>query len=170
MSSTAKAKDDRLQVRLNADAKAVLQRAANYRHRAVSQFVLTTALLSAMISCLNVPAKTSQSRSPICQGRAQEKGQPRLWKAFDSSILWWLGRNLIDVRQASVYVLFHLSAIYGVPSGVPVQKNNKNGLWLDSCVRSRIDWCLMQAPSLTVMRLLVLKNQPGDVCGMLPDW
>jgi hypothetical protein len=117
-----------------------------------------------------VPAKTSQSRSPICQGRAQEKGQPRLWKAFDSSILWWLGRNLIDVRQASVYVLFHLSAIYGVPSGVPVQKNNKNGLWLDSCVRSRIDWCLMQAPSLTVMRLLVLKNQPGDVCGMLPDW
>lgn len=47
MSSTVEAKDDRLQVRLNADAKAVLQRAANYRHKTVSQFVLTTALAEA---------------------------------------------------------------------------------------------------------------------------
>jgi len=47
MSSTAEAKDDRLQVRLTADAKAVLQRAANYRHKTVSQFVLATALAEA---------------------------------------------------------------------------------------------------------------------------
>ena len=47
MSSTVEAKDDRLQVRLNAEAKTVLQRAANYRHKTVSQFVLTTALAEA---------------------------------------------------------------------------------------------------------------------------
>ncbi|MEX0693724.1 MAG: DUF1778 domain-containing protein [Rhodospirillales bacterium] len=37
-------KDDRLQVRLDAEAKSVLQRAARYRHKTVSQFVLATAL------------------------------------------------------------------------------------------------------------------------------
>jgi uncharacterized protein (DUF1778 family) len=37
-------KDDRLQVRLNAASKNVLQRAANYRRKTVSQFVLATAL------------------------------------------------------------------------------------------------------------------------------
>jgi len=47
MPSTSEAKDDRLQVRLNAEAKTVLQRAANYRHKTVSQFVLTTALAEA---------------------------------------------------------------------------------------------------------------------------
>lgn len=47
MSSIVEAKDDRLQVRLNAEAKTVLQRAANYRHKTVSQFVLTTALAEA---------------------------------------------------------------------------------------------------------------------------
>ncbi len=44
MSRTAETKDDRLQVRLDADAKRVLQRAASYRHKSVSQFVLATAL------------------------------------------------------------------------------------------------------------------------------
>lgn len=47
MSSTAEVKDERLQVRLNAEAKTVLQRAASYRHKTVSQFVLTTALAEA---------------------------------------------------------------------------------------------------------------------------
>jgi len=47
MSSIAEAKDDRLQVRLNAEAKTVLQRAASYRHKTVSQFVLATALAEA---------------------------------------------------------------------------------------------------------------------------
>ena len=47
MSSIVEAKDDRLQVRLNAEAKTMLQRAANYRHKTVSQFVLTTALAEA---------------------------------------------------------------------------------------------------------------------------
>jgi uncharacterized protein (DUF1778 family) len=47
MSSTAEAKDERLQVRLNAEAKTVLQRAAGYRHKTVSQFVLATALAEA---------------------------------------------------------------------------------------------------------------------------
>ena len=37
-------KDDRLQVRLDARAKNVLQRAASYRHKTVSQFVLGSAL------------------------------------------------------------------------------------------------------------------------------
>ena len=37
-------KDDRLQVRLDAESKAVLQRAASYRRKTVSQFVLATAL------------------------------------------------------------------------------------------------------------------------------
>lgn len=37
-------KDDRLQVRLDAESKAMLQRAAGYRRRTVSQFVLATAL------------------------------------------------------------------------------------------------------------------------------
>ena len=47
MSNTGEAKNERLQVRLNAEAKTVLQRAANYRHKTVSQFVLTTALAEA---------------------------------------------------------------------------------------------------------------------------
>jgi uncharacterized protein (DUF1778 family) len=40
-------KDDRLQVRLDAEAKTMLQRAAGYRHKTVSQFVLATALEAA---------------------------------------------------------------------------------------------------------------------------
>jgi uncharacterized protein (DUF1778 family) len=44
MPRTADIKDDRLQVRLDAESKAVLQRAASYRHKTVSQFVLATAL------------------------------------------------------------------------------------------------------------------------------
>jgi uncharacterized protein (DUF1778 family) len=44
MPRTADIKNDRLQVRLDADSKAVLQRAAGYRHKTVSQFVLATAL------------------------------------------------------------------------------------------------------------------------------
>lgn len=44
MARTAEIKDDRLQVRLDADAKRVLQRAARYRRKSVSQFVLATAL------------------------------------------------------------------------------------------------------------------------------
>lgn len=47
MSNIVETKDDRLQVRLSAEAKTVLQRAANYRHKTVSQFVLTTALAEA---------------------------------------------------------------------------------------------------------------------------
>ncbi|MBV6305642.1 DUF1778 domain-containing protein [Candidimonas humi] len=47
MSGAAETKDDRLQVRLSAEAKTVLQLAANYRHKTVSQFVLTTALAEA---------------------------------------------------------------------------------------------------------------------------
>lgn len=38
---------DRLQVRLNGEAKQVLQRAAQYRHETLSQFVLATALAEA---------------------------------------------------------------------------------------------------------------------------
>lgn len=44
MPKTAESKDDRLQVRLDAASKNVLQRAANYRRKTVSQFVLATAL------------------------------------------------------------------------------------------------------------------------------
>lgn len=44
MARTAETKDDRLQVRLDAESKSVLQRAASYRHKTVSQFVLATAL------------------------------------------------------------------------------------------------------------------------------
>jgi uncharacterized protein (DUF1778 family) len=44
MAKTADIKDDRLQVRLDAESKSVLQRAASYRHKTVSQFVLATAL------------------------------------------------------------------------------------------------------------------------------
>ncbi|MEX2616821.1 MAG: DUF1778 domain-containing protein [Alphaproteobacteria bacterium] len=44
MPRAAEAKDDRLQVRLDAGSKSVLQRAAGYRHKTVSQFVLATAL------------------------------------------------------------------------------------------------------------------------------
>ncbi|WP_298727672.1 DUF1778 domain-containing protein [uncultured Ferrovibrio sp.] len=44
MPRTAETKDDRLQVRLDAESKSVLQRAASYRHKTVSQFVLATAL------------------------------------------------------------------------------------------------------------------------------
>lgn len=44
MPRMAEAKDDRLQVRLDAEAKHMLQRAASYRHKTVSQFVLATAL------------------------------------------------------------------------------------------------------------------------------
>ena len=44
MQKTAETKDDRLQVRLDSASKRVLQRAANYRRKSVSQFVLSTAL------------------------------------------------------------------------------------------------------------------------------
>ncbi len=44
MPRMAEAKDDRLQVRLDAETKHMLQRAASYRHKTVSQFVLATAL------------------------------------------------------------------------------------------------------------------------------
>jgi uncharacterized protein (DUF1778 family) len=44
MPRTAEIKEDRLQVRLDAASKGVLQRAANYRRKTVSQFVLATAL------------------------------------------------------------------------------------------------------------------------------
>ena len=44
MPRAAETKDDRLQVRLDAASKSVLQRAAGYRHKTVSQFVLATAL------------------------------------------------------------------------------------------------------------------------------
>lgn len=40
----ADTKDDRLQVRLDAESKALLQQAAGYRRKTVSQFVLATAL------------------------------------------------------------------------------------------------------------------------------
>jgi uncharacterized protein (DUF1778 family) len=44
MPRTAQIKESRLQVRLDAASKSVLQRAADYRHKSVSQFVLSTAL------------------------------------------------------------------------------------------------------------------------------
>ena len=44
MARAVEAKDERLQMRLDAQAKSVLQRAAGYRHETVSQFVLSTAL------------------------------------------------------------------------------------------------------------------------------
>jgi len=44
MPRRADIKDDRLQVRLDAKSKSMLQRAASYRHKTVSQFVLATAL------------------------------------------------------------------------------------------------------------------------------
>ncbi|MCW5752516.1 MAG: DUF1778 domain-containing protein [Alphaproteobacteria bacterium] len=44
MPRAADTKDDRLQVRLDARSKSVLQRAASYRRKTVSQFVLATAL------------------------------------------------------------------------------------------------------------------------------
>jgi uncharacterized protein (DUF1778 family) len=44
MPKTAESKEDRLQVRLDAASKGMLQRAANYRRKTVSQFVLATAL------------------------------------------------------------------------------------------------------------------------------
>jgi len=44
MSKAADIKDDRLQVRLDAESKSMLQRAARYRRKTVSQFVLATAL------------------------------------------------------------------------------------------------------------------------------
>ncbi len=44
MPRTAEIKNDRLQVRLDAEAKRVLQRAAGYRRISVSQFVLAAAL------------------------------------------------------------------------------------------------------------------------------
>ena len=44
MPAAAKAKQERIQIRLDAQAKNVLQRAAGYRHKTLSQFVLGTAL------------------------------------------------------------------------------------------------------------------------------
>jgi uncharacterized protein (DUF1778 family) len=44
MPRAAETKGDRIQVRLDAGSKAVLKRAARYRHKTVSQFVLATAL------------------------------------------------------------------------------------------------------------------------------
>lgn len=44
MPQAAETKDNRLQVRLDAESKSLLQRAASYRRETVSQFVLATAL------------------------------------------------------------------------------------------------------------------------------
>lgn len=44
MPRAADTRNDRLQVRLDARSKSALQRAASYRHKTVSQFVLATAL------------------------------------------------------------------------------------------------------------------------------
>ncbi len=44
MKNTAETKQERLQMRLDAQAKEVLQRAASDRHKSLSQFVLGTAL------------------------------------------------------------------------------------------------------------------------------
>lgn len=44
MPKTAETRNDRLQIRLDAASKSVLQRAASYRRKTVSQFVLATAL------------------------------------------------------------------------------------------------------------------------------
>ncbi len=44
MGNAVEAKQERLQVRLDAEAKGVLQRAASYHHKTLSQFVLSTAL------------------------------------------------------------------------------------------------------------------------------
>jgi uncharacterized protein (DUF1778 family) len=44
MARTAESKQDRLQLRLDARSKHILQRAANYRRKSLSQFVLSTAL------------------------------------------------------------------------------------------------------------------------------
>ena len=44
MPTTAEAKQERLQIRLDAQAKSILQRAAGHRHKTLSQFVLGTAL------------------------------------------------------------------------------------------------------------------------------
>ncbi len=44
MTKAAETKDDRLQVRLDVVSKGVLQRAASYRRKTVSQFVLASAL------------------------------------------------------------------------------------------------------------------------------
>jgi uncharacterized protein (DUF1778 family) len=47
MLNAIETRDHRLQVRLNAASKGVLQRAASYRRKTVSQFVLATALQEA---------------------------------------------------------------------------------------------------------------------------
>ena len=47
MLQTAEIKENRLQVRLDARSKGALERAANYRRKSVSQFVLATALKEA---------------------------------------------------------------------------------------------------------------------------
>ncbi len=44
MPTAAEAKQERLQIRLDAQAKSLLQRAAGHRHKTLSQFVLGTAL------------------------------------------------------------------------------------------------------------------------------
>ena len=44
MATTAEARHERLQIRLDTQAKNVLQRAASYRHQTLSQFVLGIAL------------------------------------------------------------------------------------------------------------------------------
>ena len=44
MGRTAESKQDRLQLRLDARSKRILQRAANHRRKSLSQFVLSTAL------------------------------------------------------------------------------------------------------------------------------
>ena len=44
MPAAAKAKQERIQIRLDAQGKKVLQRATGYRHKTLSRFVLDTAL------------------------------------------------------------------------------------------------------------------------------
>ena len=44
MPAAVESKQERLQIRLDAQAKSTLQRAAGHRHKTLSQFVLSTAL------------------------------------------------------------------------------------------------------------------------------
>jgi len=126
MPRTAETKDDRLQVRLDAESKSVLQRAASYRHKTVSQFVLATALEEA--------AKVIRENEIVTLSSSD-------WKVFyDASptgvfntILGWVGLGPFPWLQDATWampslvleatwaaaggtVIIYLAALTGVPT------------------------------------------------------
>lgn len=91
MSTAAETKQERLQIRLDAQTKRILQRGAGHRHKTLSQFVLSTALAEAervirenevvTLSGADWDVFYDALTNPPAPNAALRKAHTRYWKA-----------------------------------------------------------------------------------------